>query len=212
MTRIPSHAFAALVSLAVVPHVGHAQPVGADATALFASFTLAPGVEWATVSIPLAPQHWHVGRADGPAPSAARLGAVLTRIAQLQIGANCARWEEGATAYACGFAVDSLSIGERAVTSHPVVAFDWSPTGETGARALERKSPELRRSGLLAPLQAPMRFVPVDLSARKIGAAVPGEPIQFRFRAVSNPLVPSTFDRSSGTIVIRGALPVSAGL
>ena len=176
-----------------------------ESVTLVHRFTLPARLAWGTVSISLAPQAWRVGHLDGPVATEAQLRIALGELASIEIGGRCAGWVEGATSYPCGFAVGEIdlagSVGER----FSGVSADWQTPGAQ-RRLPGTDRPDFRASGLIAPVLDAPRFVSVRAPLRYLGdkAIAFGGKLDFRIRAVSNALVPSEFDRSSGTVILRG--------
>jgi len=174
------------------------------AQALYQRFAVPAKTTWGTVAIDLRAQTWRVGRIDGPAATEAELRAALDGAASLEIGAHCAGWVEVSTVYPCGFAVRDFGVragGER----FTAIATDLQPADAGAVRATSVPRPDLQAAGLIAPVPDAKRFVAVRVPQRflqDLGAAYAGK-LRFEFRAITNPLVPSEFDRSSAVVVLR---------
>lgn len=174
----------------------------ADDGALSHRFPVPLRQQWGTVSVELVAQHWRVGSFDGPAATEAQLRSVLGNLGAVEIGGHCAGWVEARTLYPCGFAIESLDLAGKVADRYAAIGIDWDAPAESGARV---QSEEFRRSGLIAPVLGPMRFVAVHAPLRYLGdkREAAGGRIEFRLRAVSNPLVPSEFDRANGSVILR---------
>jgi len=184
-----------------------APPQGDDAS-LFHRFAVPAKVAWGAISIDLAPGGWRVGHLDGPVASEAQLRAVLSRLTMLEVGGRCAGWVEGPTSYPCGFAIDDLDLGGTVEARFAALTTSWAAPSEAARPdpTLERPLvPDLGAHGLISPVLDIERFVALRAPLRYLGdkSRALGASMQFKFRAVSNALVPSEFDRTSGTVVLR---------
>lgn len=205
-----SSAAAAAALLAV--SATHAQATDApEADALYHRFAIPTRLSWGEVRVPLSPEAWRVGHPGGPPASEAQLSAALADAAGIEIGARCTGWVEGATVYPCGFALRDFGFAGSAGERFAGIAVDLEqPDADARRRSLGRRR-ELEAAGLIAPVLDAPRFVAVRVPPRYLernGAF--GTTITFGFRAVSNPLVPSLFDREGGaTVILRGGQPSS---
>lgn len=184
-----------------------AAPEG-DAVSLFHRFTVPAKVAWGPISVELAPGNWRVGHLDGPVATEAQLRAVLARLTALEVGGRCAGWVEGPTSYPCGFAIADLDFGGTveqrfsAITADQQVTIDSAQTKPMAGRT---PGPDLAAHGLISPVLDVKRFVALRAPLRYLGdkSRALGARMQFRFRAVTNSLVPSEFDRASGAVVLH---------
>ena len=185
------------------------EPVAAHEpeTTLYHPFMVASPQQWADVAIELQPQGWRVGRIDGPPASEAQLRAALGYLRSIEIGARCAGWVEGPTSYPCAVAVEGLDLADAVAQRFGATRADVGDAIEPAVRAAAGNvSAELRASSLIAPVLDAPRFVGVAAPSHYLGdqATAFGGTLKFRFRALSNPLVPSAIDRSSGAVILRG--------
>lgn len=204
---------AALVVLAsaMAPPVACAQE---DSVVLVHRFKLPAGLAWGRITVNLAPSQWRVGSADGPAASEAQLRAALGALNGISIGARCAGWVEGATSYPCGIAVASVDLAGTVRERFASISADWQPSPGASSRRLPgTDTPAFRASGLLAPVLDTPRFVSVAMASPFLGdkSVAFGARFEFQIRAVSNPLVPSQFERDSGTVTLRGGRTTKGG-
>lgn len=176
-----------------------------DETTLHARFRLAAGETWASVTIELAPSAWRWGGAEGSPASQAQVQSVLLHLQSIEIGATCAGWADGPTSYPCGFAVEMVDA-EPAFAAR---AMGWESSAVARDRHAGRSTPKLPRAGVIAPLPQAPSFVAVKVPAPVLAGGA-ARRITFRIRALSNSLVPSTFDRDSGEVILR-ARPAAAG-
>lgn len=195
-------------ALALAAGVEQAYSRDADADALYHRFDVPARTAWGAVRVELSPQAWRVGGPDGPAADAAQLRAVLANVGAIEIGGRCAGWVEGPTGYPCGFAVRGLRIDGTASEQPQVLQSEWgTPDSERVRASLAAVNPELAAAGLIAPVLDSPRLVTARAPADLLGnrSAAYGAMIGFEIRALSNPLVPSDFDRRSGFVVLRGS-------
>lgn len=209
----PAASIALLVSalLAACLDEASAQPPARaePGVALYHRFTLPAGAAWGDVAVSLQPHAWRVGSVDGPAATEADLRAALGRLGGIEIGGRCAGWVEGSTDYPCGFAVGEIDLAGMIGSRYSSIGYDrQGPSQQTRQTRLPgTDTPAFRASGLLAPVPDAMRFASVRAPLRYLGqrGAAFGARLAFRIRAVSNPLVPSQFDRGSGLVILRGS-------
>jgi hypothetical protein len=198
--------FAATLPAASAPA---APPDTAAETTLHAGFRIAARQEWVTITIDLAPSAWRAGDANGRPVSPAEMQSMLARLRSVEVGGSCIGWVEGATSYPCGFAVEWLGAAGTGTPTFSARAVGWETSAAGRARTAGRSTPELTAAGLISPLPDDAQFVAVKVPPALLGA--PGsQRITFRIRAVSNPLVPSIFERDSGQIILRMG-PVAGG-
>ncbi len=189
-----------------------AEPSRSQGAALYHRFAITPGGAWGEVSLALEPGRWRVGHPDGPAATADELRAVLAGLASVRIGGRCAGVVEGRTEYPCGFALSRLDVGGIKGERFGGIAGGGAPTfailPADDADAIEPAADTARQpiatpGGAAASVQRRVEVVAsvdwpgavgIDLGAR----------LSFRFRGVSNALVPSSFDLGSGVVVLRG--------
>lgn len=178
------------------------RPLDEAPTALYHSFTIAPGHAWSSQSIALEAGHWHIGSPDGPLASEAQLRAALTGLSRIAIGGRCAAVMEGATGYPCGFALQHLNIDGIDAARLDGVAIDavtlaTAARGAAGTRDAESQQEEPREAQELVQVVASVRGDAADAGAR------PGGHIAFGFRSFDNPLRPSSFEAASGVVELR---------
>jgi len=197
------------VALAAGPAYPESLPHLFQPAALYHRFTSAPSDTWQSISIDLAPHAWRAGSVDGPVATETELRSVLGNLTELMIGGKCVSAADGDTSYPCAFAVGDpdlagivseqfigIPAGWRATSGTTIaLAKDYWNSGsilaidENSGRTLTANRE--RYVGLLAPT----RYL------GNKGQAFGGQ-FSFKFRAVSNGLVPSTFDQESGTVVM----------
>lgn len=201
---------ACLASAGVCAQAGNgASAPDREAFTLVHRFTIPVRIEWGSIAVELAPGGWRVGSAFGPPASDAQLRAVLSRLTRIEVGGHCAGWSEGLTVYPCGFAVADFDLGGLVEPRFSGLTVDW----ETPADAVQpnpvadrpRATPRPAAHGLISPALDAPRFVALRAPLRYLGdqSRAFGARMQFRFRCVTNALVPSEFDRTSGAIVLR---------
>ena len=145
--------------------------------------------------------------------SEAQLRSVLAGLGGIEIGGRCAGWTEARTAYPCGFALRQLDLAGVVADRFGAMTADLdAPSGAERLLPID-DNPQLRSSGLISPVSQPPRFVALRAPLRYLGdkGAAFGGKLAFDLRAVSNSLVPSEFDRSSGTVILRPAMRVAPG-
>jgi hypothetical protein len=192
---------AALVASAcLIVFAAQGQPAPAappDDNVLVHRFTIPPGQAWGTISVPLLPAAWRVGHIDGPGASEAHLRGMLDRLDGIEVGGRCTGWVEGARDYFCGFVVRGINVAGAGV-GHLSFVSDWAaaPDAQRAQAAVQNVDhPMLLDVSRLARFRAP----PPDAGHTSFGRE-----LQFEIRAVSDPLVPSEFDRGSGMVILRG--------
>jgi hypothetical protein len=179
-----------------------------DAMELHARFDIAPGQNWATVRIEAA--DWHLGSLQGTQATLAQLKALMAGSHLLAVGGRCAGWVEGQTSYPCGFAIEVLKLDSELLMAGPLHAYGWESTLQARERSIAQASPEVRASGLIAPLPDEAKFVGITLLRVGTDKNPTESVLSFRIRTLSNPLVPSIFDRTSGSVVLRNGPTVEA--
>ena len=183
----------------------------ADEIVLVHHFAIAPKLAWGKVDVKFGAEAWRVGSPAGPVANAAQLHVVLGALTGIEIGGRCTGWVEGATAYPCGYAVRSLGVEGQAGDRFSGMVMDWTPDPKR-AKAAIRARPQADMQGLISPLLDNPRFVGLQVPPHQLGdpRQVHGSRLVFEIRAVSDPLVPSVFDRISGQVALCGggnALP-----
>ena len=179
-----------------------------DAMELHARFDIAPGQNWATVRIEAA--DWHLGSLQGTQATLAQLKALMAGSHLLAVGGRCAGWVEGQTSYPCGFSIEVLKLDSELLMAGPLHAYGWESTLQARERSIAQASPEVRASGLIAPLPDEAKFVGITLLRVGTDKNPTESVLSFRIRTLSNPLVPSIFDRTSGSVVLRNGPTVEA--
>jgi hypothetical protein len=194
----------------------------AEHLTLHHAFDLGEAGAWVDVSVPLRPEGWRVGGADGPAASAEQLQAVLGRLEALVIGGRCAGTSAGPTYYPCTFElaqprIDSATVptpqridaGWVSTSADTLTRFDAGvvlaisvPPRTASTTAVHAMKTSFRVSGDFLGLMAP-----AAMRERAAGAA--GQALRFRFRATPNPVQPSQVDARSGVVILgtQGMLP-----
>ncbi len=177
----------------------------ADEIVLVHRFTIPQKLAWGKVGVKFAPQVWRVGNPSGPAANAAQLRMVLGTLSGIEIGGRCTGWVEGSAAYPCGFAVRSLGINSQIDDRYSGVAMDWAPDPKRAQAAVDAR-PQADMQGLISPLLDTPRFVGLQVPPHQLDDPrhAFGGRLRFEIRAVSNPLVPSLFDRASGQVTLCG--------
>jgi hypothetical protein len=176
-----------------------------DGPVLVHRFTIPPGRAWGTITVDVAPAAWHVGQIDGPPATEAHVRAVMGRLAGIEVGGRCAGWVEGPTAYPCGFSVREFDLaGSVAQRFVGIVSDMTKPDTKRAQAAVDSRPPNA--GALISPVLDVPRLVTLQLPRRYLGdkSKVIGGQLRFEIRAVSNPLVPSEFDHSSGVVTLRG--------
>jgi len=174
---------------------------------LIHGFRIPNGDSWGKVSILLSNGGWRVGDPGGPLASQAQLRLVLRALVAVEIGGRCTGWLDGATAYPCGFSVREIDWAGRVEPRYAAIAVDQQSVA--AARGLAE--PVLKEHASSVPRSPRLdreRFVALHLPADYLGdqGKAFGESLRFEIRALSNVLVPSKFDRSSGLAVLRARL------
>jgi hypothetical protein len=177
----------------------------ADEIVLVHRFAIPPKLTWGKVTVTFSPQAWHVGSPAGPVANAAQLHFVLGALNGIAIGGRCTGWVEGPTAYPCGYAVRSIGLDGQAGDRFSGTAMDWTPDPKRAQAAIDER-PHADMKGLISPLLDTSRFVGLQVPLDQLGhpRQVYGQRLMFEIRAVSNPLVPSLFDRASGQVTLCG--------
>jgi hypothetical protein len=202
------------ILLAICPIPGSTQEAPArGGIVLVHSFRLPADLAWGSVSVSLTPQAWRVGSAQGPVASEAQLRAVLSRLAEIDIGGRCAGWVDGGTSYPCSFAVSDVDLGGTVNERYGALGADWRLTPEAARGLPGAENPDDRASGSTGPVQDTPRLVAVRLPRPYVGdkSKAFGAKLEFRIRTVSNPLMPSQFERASGSVVLRARPAVKEG-
>lgn len=198
--RHPVKLAALVASACLVVFAVQAQPAPAapsDDSLLVHRFTIPPGQTWGAISVPLLPAAWRVGDVDGPGVSETQLRGILGRLVDIDVGGRCTGCVEGARDYPCGFVVRGINV-TSAVVGHLSYLSDWAAAADAqGARAAMHDPDD----PMLIDVS---RFVRFSAPLFDAGGSTFGRELQFEIRAVSNPLVPSDFDRDSGMVVLRG--------
>jgi hypothetical protein len=197
--RHPVKLAALFASACLVVFAVQAQPASAappDDNVLVHRFTIPPGQTWGTISLPLLPADWRVGHIDGPRANEAHLRGILGRLVGIEIGARCTGWVEGASDYPCGFVVRGFDVAGAVVERLSIVSHWAAPDAQRAQSALQNLDhPMLLDVSRLVHFRAPLPDA---------GHSPFGRELQFEIRAVSNPLLPSEFDRGSGMVILRG--------
>lgn len=173
--------------------------------ALVHRFDLPGKLAWGKISIKLDSAGWRVGDIDGPRANPAQMSVALGAMRAIEIGTRCTGWVEGPTAYPCGFAVRELGFSRETDDRQAAIAMDWTPDPQRAQAAITAR-PQADMKGLLAPVLDTPRFVRLRVSAQQFGnpEKSTGDKLEFEVRVVSNPLVPSLFDRKSGLLTVCG--------
>jgi len=189
--------------------VAQVQPPAVIDVVLIHGFRIPNGESWGTVSILLSSGGWRVGDPGGPLASEAQLRLALRALVAVELGGRCTGWLDGATAYPCGFSLRDIDWAGRVEPRYAAIAVDH----QSVAAARERADPEVpveehASSVPRSPRLDRERFVALHLPADYLGdqGKAFGERLRFEIRALSNVLVPSKFDRSSGLVVLRARL------
>lgn len=187
-------------------------PTSQAGAALYQAFVMPPKLAWGAVTLSLEPGAWRVGGVDGPQATEAQLRAALGALAGVEIGARCAGWVEGSTTYPCGFAIRGLHAAGDARSPFSAMAMDLEPGSARARSATATPRADLVAAGLMAPVLDEPRFVAMQVPARvfTIEALRTSPALKFEFRALSNVLVPSEFDRSSSVVILRPAAAAPA--
>jgi hypothetical protein len=219
---VPGIAFGAAVGAVVVAVVGAcasstgaahaAEPIAPHGLTLVHRFTLPADLGWGSVSVSLTPSAWRVGHANGPVATEAQLRTVLANLAGVDIGARCTGWVDGGTSYPCSYAVTDIDFAGVVNEHSGALSADWRASADWGTSAEPHPRPTgtdslvVHAPGAIAAVLDAPRFVAVRVPLRYLGnsAGTFGSKLDFRIRAVSNPLVPSRFDRDSGAVILRG--------
>ena len=175
-----------------------------DDSLLVHRFTLPHKQSWGRIAVLLVPAQWRVGRIDGPPATEAQLRAVIGHLGGIEVGGRCAGWVEGQTAYPCSFAVREIDFAGAVMERHFTIASDCASADEGPAQAPMRSQPP-QTGASTSRMQGALRFVGVRAPLAYLGdkSQAFGGRLQFEIRAVSNPLLPSQFDRSSGMVILH---------
>jgi hypothetical protein len=198
----------AITTIAFACLLGTTVAQSGERVELHARFDIAPGQNWATVRLEAA--DWHLGSLQGTQATPAQLKALMAGSHLLAVGGRCAGWVDGQTSYPCGFAIEVLKLDSELLMAGPLHAYGWESTLQARERSIAQASPEVRASGLIAPLPDEAKFVGVTLLRVGTDKNPTESVLSFRIRALSNPLVPSIFDRTSGSVVLRNGPTVEA--
>ena len=211
MTSVRSHLRRALCAGLVNCAAAAVQaqvPTGPDVV-LVHGFRIPNGDSWGTISVDLSAGGWRVGEAGGPAASEAQLRQVLRSLVAVDLGGRCAGQVHGATAYPCGFSLRNIDWAGAVNQPYPVIAVDQEAV-VVAAREHAKLGVSPNSS---SPSESPRiddeRFVALRLPADYLGdkSQSLGGILQFEIRALSNHLAPSTFEHSSGLVILRARLP-----
>lgn len=174
-----------------------------DMVVLVHRITIPTDSSWGVTSMALSVGHWRVGDADGAVATAAELTAALQDVVSIEIGGVCRSWLDGPTLYPCGFSVRNVDLAGLVNDKYTAMEFD-DGFGPMSSSNLTMPATPSTPSGTAATPAVP-RFVAVQLPheyLRKANAALGGH-LRFEVRAISNPLVPSQFDSTSGVVILR---------
>ncbi len=186
-------------------------PAPDDTLVLVHRFDLPVPASGGPVAIKLLPGHWRVGEREGPVATDAQLRQALSNLVALEIGGRCAGWRSGRTSYPCGFGIRELDFGAAVKQHFSGLAADWhqvaraaefadatddGPNSGTPARANEPAEHAVRTTAAWVAVVAPLQY----LGDKSVAY---GRSMQFSLRAISNTLRPSSFERASGTVVLR---------
>ena len=198
--RHPVKLAALVASACLIVIAAQAQPAPAappDDHVLVHRFTIPPGQTWGTISVPLLPAAWRVGHIDGPRASEADLRGILDRSDGIEVGGRCTGWVEGTREYFCGFEVRGINVAGSGV-GHLSFVSDWAIAADAQRAQAAVQNPN---HPMLLDVS---RFVRFRAPLPDAGHTSFGRDLQFEIRAVSNPLLPSEFDRSGGMVILRG--------
>ena len=180
-------------------------PAGPDVVLVHA-FRIPGGESWGAVSIDLATGGWRVGGPDGPLAAEGQLRVVLRSLVAAEVGGRCTGWVSGATAYPCGFSLRDIDLAGAVEPRYAAIVVDQ----QSVAAAREHVEVELPvdTSASAARLDSE-RFVALRMPAAYLGdkSQTLGGTLRFDIRAISNVLVPSKFDHSSGLVILRARPP-----
>jgi len=187
------------------------QVIAGPDVVLVHAFRIPNGDTWGRISIDLSSGGWRVGGPDGAPASEAQLRMVLRTLVAVEVGGRCAGWVDGATAYPCGFSLREIDWAGTVAQRYAAIAVDQQSVVVAAAREqAEVGLPAERRasSATASPKADDQRFVGLRLPRSYLGdkSHTLGGTLQFEIRALSNALAPSTFDRSSGLVVLRARL------
>jgi len=101
-TRSIRHALPALALAYAVSAAAQSGPPS-DPLVVYHAFSGAGSGDWSSVTVPVDPSAWHVGRPDGPAATRSQFDAVLASLRLVVVGANCRGLSAGATHRPCSF-------------------------------------------------------------------------------------------------------------
>lgn len=162
---------------------------------------MAKDASWQANAIALIAGGWHVSDANGVVATDAQLLSVFQNVASIEIGGVCRGWLDGPTSYPCGFAVREVDLAGQVDERFAAMEFD----NGSGVISAWTSQPPPARSGITATPSAP-RFIAVRLPRVFLGNVSPalGGHLRFDLRTISNPLLPSQFDSTSGLVVLRG--------
>lgn len=183
-----------------------AEPMPQHGVTLVHRFTLPADLAWGSISVGLTPTSWRIGHADGPVATEAQLRAVLANLNGIDIGGRCTGWVDGGTSYPCSFAVTDIDLAGVSSERFGALSADWRSSVEAHSRAPATDHLVIHAPGTIAAVLDAPRFVAVRIPQPYLGdrAGTFGSKLDFRIRAISNPLVPSRFERDSGAVILRG--------
>jgi len=187
----------------------HAQvPTGPDVVLVHA-FSIPDGDSWGAVAIGLAAGGWRVGAANGPPASEAQLRSALRSLVAFEVGGRCTGWVSGPTAYPCGFSVRAVDLAGTVPELYAAVAVDQQSVLALRERVDLSVPPARHASVPSSPTVDDEHFVALRLPPAYLGdkSETYGGTLQFEIRALSNPLVPSKFNRAGGQVILRANLP-----
>lgn len=176
-----------------------------DTLTLHHRITIPARVSWGTIAGELTPSAWRVGHPDGPPASEAQLRTVLGDLAGIEIGGHCAGWVDKTTIYPCGFSVAQLDFAGSVTRRYAGIAVDLADPDPRAVQASTEAGDRLAGTALIAPVLDAPRLVTVLAPKPYLGdrGRAFGGRLSFDIRAVTNPLVPSVFERSRGVVILR---------
>jgi hypothetical protein len=175
-----------------------------DTTAVLVHrFAIPDDSSWGAIAIDLSTGGWRVGDANGSVATNAQLRYVLRDVASIEIGGVCTSHFNGPTSYPCGFSLRDVDLAGTVAERFAAMGVD-DGLGQAMARAGTEAVAAGPSDNVAATPGAP-RLVTLRLPSSYLGdrGATLGGTLRFEIQALSNPLVASHFDRTSGLVVLR---------
>jgi hypothetical protein len=172
------------------------------------AFRIPSGESWGPVSIDLSAGGWRVGGPGGPLATEGQLRVVLRSLVAAEVGGRCTGWVSGATAYPCGFSLRDIDLAGAVEPRYAAIAVYQESVAATRDNVEVELPADVNASVPRLPRIDGERFVALRMPSSYLGdqSRTFGGTLRFDIRALSNVLVPSKFDRSSGLVILRARL------